>query len=144
MVIQKQLQQENPVLPWTDRTAFDRLILPVLRESFERARPGHTSFYDRGLPDLIGWALYEGLDPSFYLTLSNQYRYEDTVYFTATDRRSYETDIERPYTFDQAQSIHQNLLEGYRLAGYDVCAIPASETGSKAATWLLSRLGLRS
>src|SRR5262245_34039079 len=82
MVIQRQLQRKNPVLPWTDRRAFDQLILPVLQESFERAPPGQTTFYDRGLPDLIGWALYEGLDPSFYLILTSQYRYEDTVYFT--------------------------------------------------------------
>ena len=60
VVIQKQLQHENPVLPWTDRVAFDRLMLPVLREAFERARPRQIIFYDRGLPDLIGWACMKG------------------------------------------------------------------------------------
>jgi predicted ATPase len=143
VVIQKQLQQGNPVLPWTDRVAFDRLILPVLREAFERARPGQTVFYDRGLPDLIGWALYEGLDPSFYLTLAKQYRYEHTAYFALGDS-SYEANIERPYTFDQAQLIYENLVQGYRMAEYNVCSIPASKTGCQGASWLLSKLGLRS
>jgi Predicted ATPase len=144
VVIQKQLQHENPVLPWTDRVAFDRLMLPVLREAFERARPGQTIFYDRGLPDLIGWALYEGLDPSFYLTLAKQYRYEDTVYVALGDSTSYEANVERPYTFDQAQLIHEKLVQGYRLAEYNVCPIPASKTGCQGASWLLSQLGLKS
>jgi predicted ATPase len=144
ILIQNQLQRDEPILPWTDRVAFDRLLLPVLRKGFERARPGQTIFYDRAVPDLIGWALYDGLDPSTYLGLAKQYLYDRTVYFVRGNPKHYQANVERPYTFAQVQSIHDRLLEGYGLAGYNVRIIPARETTRDTVIWLLSDLGLRS
>jgi predicted ATPase len=64
----------NPQLFW------DLMLARSLRDVVEHAGTERPVFFDRGLPDLIGYAGLFGLDPSPAKVAATRHRYHDVVF----------------------------------------------------------------
>src|SRR5271170_6183371 len=56
-IIQEQMQSGGNALPWQDTTTYINLMLQDSIKSFlEHQHAQHPTFFDRGLPDTLGYA----------------------------------------------------------------------------------------
>ena len=89
--------------------------------------------YDRGIPDCVGYAVHLGADPSPCIEAAARYRYHPQVLVLEPWEAIYTTDDERKMTFAQAVEFHEELLDGYRNAGYELITVPRSPIEQRIA-----------
>jgi predicted ATPase len=130
-LILQSLNKSEPMLPWRDREQFDRELEGLMISSYYRAEPGIT-FYDRGIPDFIGWNLFAGKPIDRAIELSKSFRYDRVVFLTAPNLAIHVKDKLRPFTFEQATQINLCLAEGYKLVGYEIRQLPINDPDSLA------------
>jgi predicted ATPase len=130
-LILRTLGKPNPVLPWIDREAFDRELENLMRKSYYRAKPGIT-FYDRGIPDFIGWNLHENRSIDHAIRLASSFPYDRLVFLTAPNPAFHVMNELRPFTFEQSWQINNRLREGYERVGYEVRQLPIENVNSLA------------
>lgn len=122
-IIKEQLEIKSKLVPWDDVSGFSKLVLEEQLNHFNSAT-NKLNFYDRGIPDLIGY-LNHGNQPIFdklndYST-SHQY---NTVFILPPWEEIYETDNERRESFEDAVLIYEALKSAYSNAGYDFIIVP--------------------
>lgn len=81
-------------------------------------------FFDRGIPDIVAYMDYAAEDyPPSFEEACKQYRY-DRVFVLAPWQEIFVSDNERYENFQQAEKIHQHLLNTYKKFGYDLLDVP--------------------
>ncbi|HET7498792.1 MAG TPA: AAA family ATPase [Candidatus Eisenbacteria bacterium] len=110
--------------PDQDAGRFVELLLARSIEKYEAAGSGEPVLYDRGIPDCVGYAVHLGADPSPGVEAAVRYRYHPQVLVLEPWEAIYTTDDERKMTYAQAVGFHEELLEGYRNAGYELITVP--------------------
>jgi predicted ATPase len=123
-IIEEQKKYDDPIFPWKDRIRFDRELINKLIFDYKAHTSNMLCFYDRGIPDLIGWRKYAGLDSNDIKKLVYIYPYEKLVFLTQPWREIYQSNEDRPYSFKEASTINQILKECYSNLGYDIQDIP--------------------
>jgi predicted ATPase len=98
-------------------------------------------FFDRGIPDLIGYADLFGLDPSDATNAATIHRYNDPVFVLPSWREIYITDAERRMTFDAAKAFGEHVRRSYVDLGYAVVEVPC-DTVVARARFILDALGI--
>ncbi len=138
-LIRDQAQQPDGVLPWTNLPAFAELCLTAMsgqrREALRNTMP---AFVDRAIPDICAYLTLGGCE------VTAQYQeaaagYHSRVFFCAPNQSIYVQDDERPYPFEEAQGIHQQLVSTYQALGYEVVEVPWGSVEERA-NWVLTRL----
>jgi predicted ATPase len=82
-------------------------------------------FFDRGLPDLIGYSLLIGAPvPKALAEAVRRYRYNGTVFIAPPWREIYGQDEERGQDFTEAVATHVAICEAYIEAGYELFELP--------------------
>ena len=116
-----------------DRRLFLDLMLARAIGDYE-ARTGADAavFFDRGIPDLIGYARLFGLDPSEMTTAAKRYRYSDVVFALPSWSDIYTTDADRRMTFEQADDFGRIVHQIYVELGYTVVVVPRVTVGERA------------
>jgi predicted ATPase len=123
-IIQEQVQQNGSALPGRDREAYTRLMLE---------RSIGPVFFDRGLPDTLGYAHLIGLaDDSFIRDACQLYRYAPLVFLVPPWPEIYTTDNERKQDFAEAIRTFEILSATYRDCGYQVTKLPKSTPSARA------------
>jgi len=117
--------------PDQDPELFVRLLLERSIEKYQAA-VGST-LYDRGIPDCIGYAVHLGVDPTAAIRATEQHRYHSEVLVLPPWEEIYSTDDERKMTFDQSLAFHEELLDGYRQAGYSLLEVPRDSIDRRVA-----------
>jgi len=110
--------------PDQDPARFVELLLVRSIENYKRDGRREVTLYDRGIPDCVGYAVHLGADPSPSIEASARYRYHPQVLVLEPWEAIYTTDDERKMTFAQAVEFHEELLDGYRNAGYELITVP--------------------
>ena len=95
---------------------LSRAVADFRRMSLE---PGPV-FFDRGLPDLIGYAELFGLDASDAANASAMYRYNPRVFVLPGWPDIYATDSERRMTYEAAEAFGKRVRGLYVELGYSV------------------------
>lgn len=86
---------------------------------------GQLAFFDRGLPDVVGYMLLSGLAVSEEIWQAViQHQYHKVVFMTPPWREIYINDSERKQSFEEAISTYDAMDEVYRSLGYRVVQIP--------------------
>lgn len=124
-LIREQLARKGRLLPWGDLWGFAQecgtRMQAQLADSAQRGR----CFFDRGLPDLIGYLSHGGRSaPDAWRAASRDYA--PMVFFAPPWREIYVNDAERPQTFEEAQDLSAHIRQAYFDCGFRLVELVAS------------------
>ncbi len=85
---------------------------------------GEAAFFDRGIPDMVGYAQLFALDTSAALAASRRYRYEDVVFVLPAWPEIYVTDSDRRMTFESARAFGERIRAIYLGLGHTIVEVP--------------------
>jgi len=133
-IIQEQVRDGGTALPWSDRTLYTQFMLERSVKSYEeRAQDSFPVFFDRGIPDTLGYARLISLgDDKYIRDACYQYRYASIVFLTPAWQEIYETDSERKQDFAEAIRTYNIIMQTYRDCGYEVIEIPKVDPKTRA------------
>lgn len=119
-VILEQRARGGSALPWADRDAYWRAMyekdLAAHRAALANSR---RTFFDRGLPDLVGYAALEELSPpTSALEQIERARYADLVFAAPPWRQIYAQDAERQQDWAEAVRTYDAVTRAYMDRGY--------------------------
>lgn len=142
-VIQDQMAIDGPGLPWRDVGLFAELMLSWELRSYHlaSARPSPV-FFDRGVPDVIGYLRLEGRPvPAHLAKAAATFRY-DRVFIAPPWPEIYEQDAERRQPYEVAVKTYEAMVATYTDHGYDLVELPKDSPAARAA-FVTTRCGPR-
>lgn len=125
-IIQDQVEIGGQALPWADRALFAELMLSWEMRSYRLAQehPG-SIFFDRGVPDVIGYLRLIGLPVPPHMTKAAQeFRYSRTVFIAPPWKEIFHPDQQRKQDFDEAVRTYESLASTYREYDYELVELP--------------------
>ena len=133
-IIQEQVRDGGTALPWSDRRLYTKLMLERSVKSYEEHAPDSLPvFFDRGIPDTLGYARLIGLSNVKYIQdACNRCRYASTAFLAPAWQEIYETDSERKQDFEEAIRTYIVIGQTYRDCGYEVVEIPKIDPKARA------------
>lgn len=133
-VIREEAEAGGDALPWLDRERFaERMLEWELRSYREAERGSGPVFFDRGLPDTIGYLRLEGLEvPSWMEEEAWRLRYNGSVFIAPPWLEIYGRDEERRQSWDVAVRTHQVMVETYGDLGYALVELPKTDVAARA------------
>lgn len=132
-VIQEQLASGGHALPWSDAAAFAEKMLEWDLRSYRDAQTHAGSvFFDRGIPDVIGYLRLSGLSVPAQMTKAAQdFRYHRRVFIAPPWLEIYAQDAERKQDFDEAQRTYDAMVETYSGLGYELVELPRASVDER-------------
>jgi predicted ATPase len=122
--------------------SFLDLMLSRAVADFRRmCRAPGPVFFDRGIPDLIGYAELFGLDASDAANAAAVHRYNDRVFVLPSWSEIYVTDSERRMTFEAAEAFGKRVRRIYVELGYSIVDVPCDPVVARAR-FILDSLGV--
>lgn len=143
-IIRDQTAIGGSALPWIDPAAFAEQMLGWDLRSHRGARthPGPV-FFDRGVPDIVGYLRLHGLPvPPHLARAVALFRYEKQVFIAPPWPAIYERDDERRQSPEEAERTHRSMVATYGDCGYELVELPRSPVPERVA-FILARVGLR-
>lgn len=124
-VIQEQLAHGGDALPWKNQASFAEKMLERDIRSYESATQTGPVFFDRGIPDVIGYLRLSGLPVPAHMTkAAEDFRYHRRVFIAPPWPEIYAQDAERKQDFDEAQRTYDAMVETYTEFGYELVELP--------------------
>ena len=103
--------------------------------------PEGCVFYDRGMPDITAYMDYiDSQYPSDFSKICSSNRY-DAIFLLPPWKAIYRQDNERYESFEQAEELHQFLVNSYKIFNYTVIEVPHG-TIEERITFILDKLKL--
>lgn len=134
-VIREEVEAGGDALPWIDRERFAWRMFEWELKSYRQAqREGGPAFFDRGLPDTIGYLRLEGLDvPAAMEEEALRLRYASPVFIAPPWKDIYGTDEERRQDWALAVRTYETMAQTYEALGYALCELPRASVEDRAA-----------
>ncbi|MBS0249684.1 MAG: AAA family ATPase [Proteobacteria bacterium] len=127
-IIRDQVAIGGMALPWADRKAFADLMLSWDLRSYREAQAAAelgTVFFDRGIPDVIGYLQLSGLSvPPHAQRAAEMFRYSDCVFIAPPWPEIFAQDSERKQTVEEAEATYHTMAEVYAGLGYELVTLP--------------------
>ena len=125
-IIRDQAAIGGPALPWQNPALFAELMLSwELRSwhaAFDQAGP---VFFDRGVPDTIGYLRLCGLPiPAHVSNAAATFRYARRVFIAPPWPEIFTQDEERKQTLDEAERTYRSVAGVYAELGYELVPLP--------------------
>jgi predicted ATPase len=128
VLIREQLAQSGRLLPWGDLWGFAQECSVRMRAQLADSAQRGRCFFDRGLPDLIGYLSHGGQSaPDAWRAASCDYA--PAVFFAPAWREIYRNDAERPQSFAEARDLSAHIRRAYLDCGFHLVELV---TGSVA------------
>jgi len=127
-IIQDQVAIGGNALPWKDPALFAELMLcwEMRSHAMAQHQPG-TVFFDRGVPDVIGYLTLCGLPVRRHMEeAARQIGYNRTVFLAPPWAEIFGQDAERKQNFDEAVRTFEAMDKTYRRLGYEIALLPKS------------------
>jgi predicted ATPase len=138
VLIREQLPQGGSLVPWGDLAAFahecSERMRAQLTHSARHGRPDKARrvrcFFDRGLPDLIGYLSRGGKSaPDDWRTTSRAYA--SVVFFAPPWREIFVNDAERPQSFAEAEELSAHIRRAYLDCGFQLIDLVKSTVADR-------------
>jgi predicted ATPase len=132
-VIREQVAAGGDALPWADRAGFAQLMLARDIASYETARrqPG-TVYFDRGIPDVIGYLSLEGLPvPDAMREAAARCRYNRRVFIAPPWPEIFTQDTERKQTPAEAARTYHAMVATYKACDYELVELPRTSVAER-------------
>ncbi|MEO5758612.1 MAG: AAA family ATPase, partial [Mesorhizobium sp.] len=126
-------------------TLFAELMLSWELRSWHSARE-HTGpvFFDRGVPDTLGYLRLSGLSvPRHVSAAANCFRYNPRVFIAPPWPEIFAQDEERKQTLDEAERTYHVLVSTYTELGYELVPLPLVPVETRLR-FVLAETGLTS
>lgn len=129
-----QLFLKNPLL-------FSELLLEGRIKQHQKAcqEAADIVFIDRGIPDVLAYMHYIGDKYPESFDLACKKHPYSKIFLLPPWESIYISDEARYENFEQANSIHQHLVETYRKYGYNLIEVP-KDTVANRADFILNQL----
>lgn len=129
-------------LPWADRALFaEQMLAWDMRSHAEAAGRSRPVFFDRGIPDLIGYLTLCGLPvPAHLERAAARFRYHARVFAFPYWPAIFTRDAERRQSPQEAEATFRAVTDAYRACGYELVAVPKL-TIDERADFILSETG---
>jgi predicted ATPase len=130
VLIREQLARAGLLVPWGDLPAFAQECSERMRAQLaDSARHGRC-FFDRGLPDLIGYLSLGGhRAPDAWRAASRAYA--SAVFFAPPWREIFVNDAERPQSFAEAQELSAHIRRAYLDCGFHLIDLVKSSVADR-------------
>lgn len=142
-IIQDQMAIDGPALPWRDPALFSEAMLVFDMRTYRMAEdiPGPV-FFDRGVPELIGYRRLMGLPvPPHMMRAASQFRYNSLVFVAPFWPEIFANDRERKQTSEEARRTCETIMETYQELGFDLAMLPETSVEERVR-FVLARTGL--
>ncbi|MTW18185.1 AAA family ATPase [Rhodoplanes serenus] len=141
-IIQDQVAIDGPALTWRDPMLFAELMLSWEMRSYRTAaRRAGPVFFDRGVPDVIGYLVMLGRPvPPHMERAAAKLRY-DRVFVAPPWPEIFTRDAERRQDFDEAVRTCEAMMITYRRLGYTPIALPRAAVAERLR-FVLDTLGM--
>ena len=142
-IIRDQSAIGGPALPWRDQTLFAELMLSWELRSYQHAieQPGPV-FFDRGVPDTLGYLRLSGLPvPQHVDVAADRFRYNPRVFVAQPWPEIFAQDEERKQTLDEAERTYDALVGVYTELGYELVPLPLAPVETRLR-FVLTEAGL--
>ena len=125
-IILAELKSGGNKLPWADQQGFAQEMFNKAVVDYKQAQTNNTrTFFDRGLPDVIGYLMLCKLPISDSLwSAAKTYRYHPQVFIAPPWQEIYVTDNERKQSFEEAEATYEAMANVYTQLGYSLIALP--------------------
>lgn len=141
-IIRQHQAIDGPALPATDPLLFAELMLSWdIRSHSEAAGRGGPVFFDRGVPDVLGYLALCGIPAPAHMTeAAARFRYEQAVFILPPWREIFVNDGERRQSFSEAERTYDAMVGVYRRFGYRLVEVPRTPVEERLH-FILSSLG---
>ena len=125
-IIQDQTAIDGPALPGRDPLAFAELMLSWELHSHRMARrQTGPVFFDRGVPDMVGYFHLLGRPVPAHVTQAvERFRYNRRVFLAPFWPAIFRQDAERKQTADEARRTGEAMVSAYSSCGYELVPLP--------------------
>jgi predicted ATPase len=125
-IIRDQVAIGGPAVPWNNPLAYAEMMLAWDIRSHHMAQEfTGPVFFDRGIPDIIGYLRLIGISPPQHLEkAAGLFRYNRYAFITPPWNEIYEQDSERKQSLDEAQQTYEVMLRTYAEYAYELIEIP--------------------
>ncbi|WP_299393807.1 AAA family ATPase [Pelagibius sp.] len=133
-IIRQQVAIDGAALPWRDRALYAEVMLSWELRAFEaQAEASGPVFFDRGLPDIVGYLRLEGLPVSAHvLKAAQDRRYARKVFLFPPWPEIFSGDAERKQTAEVAAATCRVMAEIYSELGYELIEVPRVSVAERA------------
>ncbi|MEV7011027.1 AAA family ATPase [Streptosporangium sp. NPDC051022] len=134
-IIRDQAAIGGRALHRADSLLFAEIMLSWEMRSYrEAAHRTGTVFFDRGIPDIVGYHLLLGRPvPPYVSAAARLFRYHPRVFVAPPWEEIYANDHERTQDFDEAVRTHDAMVDAYTCHGYEPITLPRTDVDSRAA-----------
>nr|WP_295877347.1 AAA family ATPase [uncultured Chitinophaga sp.] len=134
-IIQEQVATGGEALPWANKALFRDRMLEAALQDFERQVPdGQPVFFDRGIPDLIGYSKLENLPvPAVLEEYAAVMRYHPRVFIFPPWEDIYRGDTERKQDYATAVATYEAMQAAYAGSGYALVTVPPASVADRVA-----------
>jgi predicted ATPase len=142
ILIREQLAQGGRLVPWDDLAAFAQECSKRMQAQIAHSAYRGRCFFDRGLPDLIGYLSRDGRSaPDDWRTASRAYA--SVVFFALPWREIFLNDAERPQSFKEAQELSAHIRRAYLDCGFRIIDLVKASVADRRRQ-VLDHLGAHS
>jgi predicted ATPase len=140
-VIRDQTASGGNALPWADRLLFAERMLAFDLHNYAEAREwSGPVFFDRGVPDVVGYLELSGLPaPPDTEKAARSYRYASRVFVLPPWLEIFGQDAERRQSFAEAERTYRAMVAIYLRLGYELVEVPHAPVNERAE-FLLARI----
>lgn len=134
-IIREQMANGGNALPWSDPHAFaERMFAWELRSYARAAERDDVVFFDRGIPDVIGYLRLMNLPvPPHIDAAARHHRYNTRVFIAPPWPAIFAQDAERKQTPEEAERTYQAMVETYADYGYELTELPRVGVAQRVA-----------
>lgn len=132
-IIHTQLAIGGTALHWQDRCTFAELMLDrEIRNHENHCELDGPSFFDRGVPDLVGYAQLCGLKgKDHFRRAADLYRYAEPVFLAPPWQDIYAKDTERKQDWEEAVRTYEAMRKAYADCSYRTVELPKAGVGER-------------
>ncbi len=117
---------------WGDRKKFLELMLSHSIEAYQKVIQHDVVFFDRGIPELVGYCDFIGIDvPQRLADAVARYPYNSKVFIMPPWREIYTTDAERKQDFQEAVTTFERISMSYEQQGYQGVEVPLGSVAQR-------------
>jgi predicted ATPase len=141
-LIAEQQALESELLPWENHAGFGLELFKRQKEQYFNAEDGVYNFYDRGVPDNLGYLRRDKLQNTLLEEEAAELKYHQEVFLTPPWEEIYGNDEVRWEDTKLMLEIHEALKDIYNFYGYQITEVPKLSPEERVL-FILNRLGLR-